>query len=342
MVVMVVVLGAANALNATSAGAPGPSPGVVAGPSPTAGAPTSRPPVVLASPSPLATKSVTVGSIRALLAELADDSIGEIVVKDGTYHVSPSNWTAHDSLWIGDKYASRTQPILVRAETPGGVTFDGGGLSGFGGLSFEDGAHDQTWDGFTFANMEASRSGIIEVGGYVARRTPHDITVRNITIKRSCTGRATTRSGSTWDHGIYVSNAAGTGPHDLLFEDITVDGRGGLASAIHFDHGTSADPAAFNVTVRRLHVIGTQQAIILWTPPLHDITIEDVDVKDALAYAIRFESVGATGIVFSRVTSTGSGCRGFYSSQGPEPQGMTLSDVDLDNASGPLPAGCPK
>ena len=47
-------------------------------------------------------------------------------------------------------------PIIVRAETPGGVTFDGSGNSGgYGGLSFEDGAHDQTWDGFNFANMKA-------------------------------------------------------------------------------------------------------------------------------------------------------------------------------------------
>ena len=45
-------------------------------------------------------------------------------------------------------------PVTVRAET-GGVVFDGGGASSFGGLSFEDGAHDQTWDGFRFANMTA-------------------------------------------------------------------------------------------------------------------------------------------------------------------------------------------
>ena len=85
-----------------------------------------------------------------------------------------------------------------------------------------------------------------------------------MTITSTCTGRATTADGSTWDHGIYVAHAAGVGPHDLLFENIKVDGRGNLASAFHFDHGDAANPPAWNVTVRRLHVTGTQQAIILW------------------------------------------------------------------------------
>lgn len=292
-------------------------------------------------PSIPAAKTVTVTSIAALLATLDDDSVDVIVVKDGTYHVSPSNAERADSLWIGSKYADRTRPILVRAQTRGGVILDGTGGSGYGGLSFEDGAHHQTWDGFTFANMRAEYTGIVEVGGYVPRRAPHHITLRNITIKSSCTGRATAMKGSTWDHGIYIAHAIGTGPHDLLFEDITVDGRGGLASAVHFDHGDAAAPAATDVTVRRLHVTGTQQAIILWEPTLHNITFDDVDVTGALAYAIRYESIGATGIVFSNVTSTGSGCQGFYSSQGSMPAGLTFIDDDLDVATGGgSPDGC--
>ena len=284
---------------------------------------------VPAAPAAVGT-TVTVSSIPALKSALADNAIDVIVVADGTYHVSPSNQERADSLWIGgNAYASRTRPVTVRAQTIGGVTFDGGGGTSFGGLSFEDGVHDQTWDGFTFANMAANQSGIVEVGGYVARRTPHHLTLRNFRILASCTGRATTPSGSTWDHGVYIANAAGVGPHDILIEDLTVDGRGHLASAVHFDHGDAVNPPATNVTVRRLHVIGTQQAIILWEPTLRNIRFDTADISGALAYAVRYESVGGTDIVFSNVTSTGSGVKGFYSSQGASPPGVTFAGTNL-------------
>ena len=207
--------------------------------------------------------------------------------------------------------------------------FDGNGGVGYGGLSFEDGAHDQTWDGFVFANMAAEQSGIVEIGGYVARRTPHHITLRNITILGTCTGSATSADAPAVDHAFYISNARVEGPHDLLFEDITVDGSGGLASAFHFDHGTAADPNATGVVVRRLHVTGTQQALILWQPPLHDITFDQVDISGALSHAIRFESIGATDIVFSNITSTGSGNEPFFSMLGAHPPGVTLTDDSL-------------
>ena len=272
-------------------------------------------------------KSVRVSSIPALLTALADNSLDEIVVANGTYHVSPAGQLKSDSLWIGgDRFARRTRAITVRAETIGGVTLDGGGASAFGGLSFEDGAHDQTWNGFRFTNMKAEYTGIIEVGGYLPRRTPYNITVRNMTITSSCTGRATTADGSTWDHGIYIAHAVGVGPHDLLFDNITVDGRGNLASAVHFDHGDAANPAAWNVTVRDLHVRDTQQAIILWSDKLRNIVFDGADITDAKAYAVRFESSGASGIVFKNITSVNSGYRGFYSSKGTSPAGVTLAN----------------
>ena len=69
-------------------------------------------------------RSVRVTSISALLTKLADNSVREIVVANGTYRVSPSGRQAANSLWIGgDRYARRTRPITVRAETIGGVTF---------------------------------------------------------------------------------------------------------------------------------------------------------------------------------------------------------------------------
>ena len=279
-------------------------------------------------------KTVTVSSIPALKTALADNSVDVIVVANGTYHVSPSSAVASDSLWIGSAasggfaFDARTRPITVRAATPGGVTFDGTGNAGpYGALSFEDGAHDQTWDGFNFTNMKASLTGIIEVGGYLARRTPYNITIRNMSIASSCTGGATTPDGHTTEHGIYIAHAVGVGPHDLLFEDITVDGRGGLASAVQLYHGDATNPGAWNVMVRRLHVIGTQQAIIVWNSTLRNITFDTADITNALAYAVRYEDQ-ATGIVFSNITSTGSGYKGFYSSLGTAPPGVTfVNDV---------------
>jgi len=299
---------ATTPLPIASVGAPSPS-----GPTPTPG------PVV-----------VHVSTIPALLKALADDRTDEIVVANGTYHVSPSSDVAADSLWIDGRFARRTNPVLVRAETPGGGTFDGkGGGDGYGELSFEDGAHDQTWDGFNFANMTAAKSGIVEIGGYTAKRAPHHITLRNITIERSCAGSARSASSPALDHAVYIANALDPGPHDLLFENITVDGRGGLASAFQFFHSTKSAPNASDVLVNGLRVTGTQQGIIMWDPTLHDITFQDVVINGAITYAVRYETVGSTDILLSNVTSRRSGFQGFRSSQGSHPTGVTFQDVSL-------------
>jgi hypothetical protein len=172
-------------------------------------------------------------------------------------------------------------------------------------------------------------TGIIEVGGYTPRRDPYNITVRNMTITSTCTGRATTADGSTWDHGIYIAHAAGVGPHDLLFTNITVDGRGNLASAFHFYHGDATNPPAWNVTVRGLHVTGTQQAIILWSDGLRNIVFDGANISGAKAYGVTFESPGASGIVFKNITSVNSGYGGFHSSMGSSPPGVTFSNDSL-------------
>ena len=288
------------------------------------------------TPTPPAQKTVTVSSISALKSALVDDSVDVIVVRNGTYHVSPSNQAVSDSLWIGSAasggyaFDARTRPVTVRAETKGGVVFDGGGASAFGGLSFEDGAHHQTWDGFRFANMRADYTGIIEVGSYTSRRAPHHITLRNITIEASCTGRATTASGNTLDHAFYIGQALDPGPHDLTFEDVTVRGEGNLATAFHFYNGADRGPTsknAWNVLVRRMTVTGTQQALLVWETTAHDITFEDVTISNARAHAVRYEYGSA--IKFNRVTSTGSGSSGFYSSKGTSPAGVTITNSSL-------------
>jgi hypothetical protein len=268
-------------------------------------------------------KTVNVASIPALLHALADNSVDTIVVANGTYHVSRSGDQKSDSLWIGSKFASRTRPVTVRAATRGGVTFDGGGVSYYGCISFNGGAHHQTWDGFNCGGGQATSTGIVTFGGYAGVAAPHHITMRNIAILSTSTGRATTMSSSTLDHAFYISYAAG-GPHDLLFEDITVNGAGHLASAFHFFHSNSTNRNAWNVTVRRLHVNGTQQAVILWDPTLRNITFDTADIRNALSIAVRYESPGATGIVLKNITSSGSGKAGFYSTLGAHPAGVTF------------------
>ena len=64
---------------------------------------------------------------------------------------------------------------------------------------------------------------------------------------------------------------------------------------------------ARDVTVRRLHVSGTQQAIMLWDPTLRNVTFDTVDITNALKLGIRYETIGATGIRLKNITSTGSG-----------------------------------
>jgi hypothetical protein len=270
---------------------------------------------------------VRVSSVPAMLSSLENDGVTEIIVADGRYPVSPAGSREADSLWIGSRFADRTRPVTIRAETRGGVTFDGGGATYFVGLWFAEGAHDQTWDGFIFANGTPTNTGVIFFGERGS--APHDLTLRHITIDRSVLGGAVDASAPATDHAIYISQALG-GPRDLVFEDIMVDGRGGLASAFHFFHSDPPLVNALRVTVRRLEVIGTQQAIMLWDPTLRAISFDTVRITDALKDGVTYEALGATDIVLANVTTTGSGSgEGFQSSLGPEPPGLTLINTSF-------------
>ena len=278
-------------------------------------------------PAPLSSSSIRVSSVPALLKALANDSVTEIVVADGTYQVSPAGAKAADSLWIGSRFASRTRPVTVRAETTGQVTFDGGGTSSFGGITFAEGAHHQTWRGFTFANGMPGNTGVIVFGGYAGLAAPHHITLEEFTVPSSVTSRS---AGSNNDHAVYFSNAVG-GPHDIVIDDLKVDGRGGLTSALTFYHSDASNQNAWNVTIRRLRVTGTWQAIILWDKTLHDIRFDDAQITNATNVAVAFEGLGAEGIVFSNSTSTGSGAgTGFYSSLGVAPPGISFINSSFD------------
>lgn len=281
------------------------------------------PPAPSAAPT-AAGASVRVASIPDLLAALANDANTEIVVADGTYRVSAAGLQEPDSLWIGAAFAGRTRPVTVRAETIGGVTIDGAGAPYFGGISFNDGAHDQTWDGFVFANGTPTQTGVVTFGGHSGMQAAHHITLRNLRFLDSLTGSATNLLAPTTDHAIYVSKAAG-GPHDLVFEDITVDGHGGLASAIQFYSHDEISPNAWNVWIRRLTVTGTQQAIIIWDSTLHDIVVDTATVTGALSHGVRYEDPGKD-IFLANVTTVGSGEQGFHSSLGNAPPGLVFVD----------------
>ena len=132
-------------------------------------------------------------------------------------------------------------------------------------------------------------------GGYAGKAAPHHITMRNITIKSSCRGSATSASSNPTDHAFYISEAVG-GPHDLKFYGINVDGRGGLATAFHFYHSSGSNKNAWNVTIQGLHVTKTQQAVMLWDPTLRNIKVTSARIVGAMRYAIRIEGGSAITI----------------------------------------------
>lgn len=298
---------------------PSPTPVITPAPTPVVTPPPT--PVITPAPTPVITptpttpgiKSVRVTSITSLLSTLADNTVDEIVVANGTYKVTRAGAQAADSLWIGSQFAGRTRPITVRAETKGGVTFDGNGTSYFGGLSFNGGVHDQTWDGFNFANGQPTETGVIVFGGY-GLASPHHITLRNITMQSSIVASTTQN-----DHLIYFSSDS---PHDILIEDYTATPGAGIQSALQFYHS----PNVYNLTVRRMHVIGTNNAILMYDGTVHDVLIADSDIKDAKVTALNVSTTGAN-VVLNNVISTNSG--GVYYPNG-KPAGLTLINCSLN------------
>jgi hypothetical protein len=300
---------------------------VVAGVATRVARPTVSLPTFIAAPvaTPAAGASLRVASIPDLLTALADDTVTEIVVANGTYRVSPAALQRPDSLWIGSRFAARTRPVSVRAETRGSVIFDGGGSTTFGGLTFVDGAHDQTWDGFAFANGEATDTGVVVFGGYAGLPAPHHITLRSISIMASVSGH-----NDRNDHGIYFSYAVG-GPHDILVEDLTVDAGGPapLSTALHFFHSDATNQNAWNTTIRRLTVVGTYTAVSIWDATLHDLTIDGASIAHPIYGAVQYEQPGQA-ITLANMVSVGSGKFGFYSTLGDDPPGITITDCSFN------------
>jgi hypothetical protein len=256
--------------------------------------------------------SVRVTSIASLKSYLLDNTLDEIVVANGTYNLSSAGQQTTNSLWIGSLYASRTRPITIRAESPGGVTFSGGAATSWGGLWFEEGSHHQTWDGFRFDNGQPTQTGVIVFGGYTGRALPHHITLRNITMMGGLTG---TTNG---DHCMYFSTGAGT---DHVVEDYTVTPGAGIKSALQFFHPDNVE----RLTVRRMHVRGTSDTILIYESSARDITIEDVDIAGS-ATPLNVATCGPN-VVLRRVVSTTGRQPAFPNGQ---PAGLSLIDCSFN------------
>ena len=281
-----------------------------------------------AVPVPPPGTSVTVNSVSGLLAALKNNTVTEIVVADGTYHVSTAATQSADSLWIGSAYAGRTNPVTVRAATTGGVIFDGTGEGTGGLLSFEDGAHHQTWEGFKFANIDPTGTGCIVFGGYPGLRVPcHHITLNDCTIMASVTPPAGTLRG----HAVYFSWSGSPGGHDVVIDGMTVDNPSKrLMSACHFYHGPQSGndgPNYSNVSLTNWTVNGTDQAFLIWEATTTGLLIQDALVTGAARFGVRYEFGTVT---LRRVTTVSSGVQGFFSNSGPTPAGVTFDSCTFD------------
>jgi hypothetical protein len=134
--------------------------------------------------------------------------------------------------------------------------------------------------------------------------------------------KSTLRRSTNGDHGVYFSKSIG-GVHDLLIEDYRVEAP--LSSALHFYHSENGTRNAWNVTLRRMTVLpGTDRAIALWDPTIRNIFISDSSIAGA-DIAVRYEETHAdANIVLTRVTTTDSKTKGFYSQAGTHPPGITF------------------
>jgi hypothetical protein len=166
------------------------------------------------------------------------------------------------------------------------------------GISFHEGAHHQTWDGFAFANGRTNQTGVITSGGY-ATPAAHDITMRNIRIAASIKG---VNLSSATDHAIYIGGAPG-GISGLLFEDFDIDCGGGLATGLHlYAHNVNGPHDSI---FRRFEIHNARQSVMLWDSSMHDILLEDFAIFDSAEHAFSYNHPGQR-ITLRRVVSAGT------------------------------------
>ena len=298
-------------------------------PTPAPTVPGTPAPTVPGTPSPTTSSSnatVRVSSVAALLAALRDRSIREIVVANGTY---TTNWLDINGSAYAGYARTAANAVVVRAETDGGVTFDLGG-SGSPHILFRNGASYQEWRGFNFGNSHPSNNGVIHFGDGPGPAS-HHLTLRNIELLPSITVGPGPNGNYMNGQGVYFSWAPSStgGNHDIVIDGLACNAR--LWSCIHAYHDDMG-AVGHDITIRHV-TIGTNNTmgIVLWSGTIHDWLIEDVTIDGANEYGIR-HAVGGTGITFRRVTTTGSGSSGFFSSLGgfPNVPGLSFVDTSFD------------
>ena len=198
---------------------------------------------------------------------------------------------------------------------------------------------DQTWDGFNFANGTATETGRRDVRRLCRLAAPHHITLRSHPVP--ALGGRTGAHADLTDHGRrhLLGHAIG-GPHDLLLEDITVDGRGRrLATAFQFYHAAPANPTP---GIRRSGVSRSsgRTGDLALGPTLQNITVDRVRDPEAMAHAVRYE--GGIGIHLSQHHLDRIGRSGFYSSLGTTTRGASPSATTRSSEPASLDGRVPR
>lgn len=266
-------------------------------------------------------KVVPVTNLADLRKFAADNTVDKVLAKDGRYLANQG--TGAGSLWIGSQasggtpFAERTKPVLIQAENRHKAILEGGLLS------FEDGAHDMIWDGFRHSNTTVSSNGIINFGGYYARRPPERITVRNLWIDETC--KAAHGPSASQDHAIYTAHALGDGPGWITVEDFRIDAAN-LNGAIHSWHPEAGQDGlpCHDVIFRRGLITKPWWGLVGGhLTVLQRWLLEDIRIEDARNAAIAWYELKRVEMTLRNVVSVRSATPfEFNGSKGPIPPGV--------------------
>ena len=190
----------------------------------------------------------------------------------------------------------------------GGVTFDGSQNKYYGGVTFNDGAHDQTWRGFRFVNGEATGTGVIVIGGYQNLPPTKNIRIEDCEIAEFW-GSDTGNHG----HGVYISQAFG-GRIPGWFSTACgsrIPARTSAAASTSTTTPTTArwlrSPTTSTPTTRSFGVPCSPAAMSASTSG-HTrsrwLLIEDCKIVNARSRAVCYER--GEDVTFRRVVSTGT------------------------------------
>ncbi|MDP2622280.1 MAG: hypothetical protein Q8Q29_00580 [Actinomycetota bacterium] len=268
------------------------------------------PPSPPPGPEPTPIPVQLVGSIVSLFDVMRDNTQTRVRMKNGTYLHSAASLNygspAADALCVNERFAGRTQTILVEPETPDGVIFDGRG--GYGGIAFARGAAFIDWRLRRFVNCVPRSFGIVSFGFTTGAPNgwadPHHISVD---ILGDLSNKSQGPTAGPNDHYVYFMTSKG-GPHDIVV-NLDVDcggGSYGIHTGAHFYHGNTdnGEKNAWNVKLRGT-IRRARKGLMLWEGSCHDITAEGLVIRDSTQAAISYK-YGAQRFILDRVVTSGS------------------------------------